>query len=103
MALQNSTGNVRWLRDPYHKIPSRIAYQYGNLAGPAKWYPFSGRVSFGAGPLLETTWLATEAGYNIRSPAISLETVRQHIKNIYRKLQVDSKTEVIIKSLKGEL
>ena len=34
---------------------------------------------------------------------ISLETVRQHIKNIYRKLQVNSKAEVIIKSLKGEL
>jgi DNA-binding CsgD family transcriptional regulator len=33
----------------------------------------------------------------------SLETVRQHIKNIYRKLQVNSKAEVIIKSLKGEL
>ncbi|HEY4110089.1 response regulator transcription factor [Puia sp.] len=34
---------------------------------------------------------------------ISLETVRQHIKNIYRKLQVNSKAEVIIKSLKGEI
>lgn len=34
---------------------------------------------------------------------IGLETVRQHIKNIYRKLQVNSKAEVIIKSLKGEL
>jgi DNA-binding NarL/FixJ family response regulator len=34
---------------------------------------------------------------------ITLETVRQHIKNIYRKLQVNSKTEVIIKSLKGEI
>ena len=30
---------------------------------------------------------------------ITLETVRQHIKNIYRKLQVNSKTEVIVKSL----
>lgn len=34
---------------------------------------------------------------------ISLETVRRHIKNIYCKLQVNSKAEVIIKSLKGEL
>ncbi len=34
---------------------------------------------------------------------ITLETVRQHIKNIYRKLQVNSKGEVIVKSLKGEI
>lgn len=34
---------------------------------------------------------------------ITLETVRQHIKNIYRKLHVNSKGEVIIKSLKGEI
>jgi DNA-binding NarL/FixJ family response regulator len=34
---------------------------------------------------------------------VSLETVRQHIKNIYRKLQVNSKTEVIVKTLKGEI
>lgn len=34
---------------------------------------------------------------------ISLETVRQHIKNIYRKLQVNSKGEVIVRSLRGEL
>jgi DNA-binding NarL/FixJ family response regulator len=34
---------------------------------------------------------------------ITLETVLQHIKNIYRKLHVNSKSEVIIKSLKGEL
>lgn len=34
---------------------------------------------------------------------IALETVRQHIKNIYRKLQVNSKGEVIIKSMRGEL
>ena len=34
---------------------------------------------------------------------IGIETVRQHIKNIYRKLQVNSKAEVIVKSLKGEL
>jgi len=34
---------------------------------------------------------------------IALETVRQHIKNIYRKLHVNSKGEVIVKSLKGEI
>lgn len=34
---------------------------------------------------------------------ITLETVRQHIKNIYRKLHVNSKSEVIVKSLKGEI
>jgi DNA-binding NarL/FixJ family response regulator len=34
---------------------------------------------------------------------ITLETVRQHIKNIYRKLHVNSKGEVIVKSLKGEI
>lgn len=34
---------------------------------------------------------------------ITLETVRHHIKNIYRKLHVNSKSEVIVKSLKGEI
>jgi DNA-binding NarL/FixJ family response regulator len=34
---------------------------------------------------------------------ITLETVRQHIKNIYRKLHVNTKSEVIVKSLKGEI
>jgi DNA-binding NarL/FixJ family response regulator len=34
---------------------------------------------------------------------ISIETVRFHIKNIYKKLQVNSKAEVISKSLKGEI
>jgi DNA-binding NarL/FixJ family response regulator len=34
---------------------------------------------------------------------VSLETVRHHIKNIYRKLNVNSKGEVIVKSLKGEI
>jgi DNA-binding NarL/FixJ family response regulator len=34
---------------------------------------------------------------------ISIETVRSHIKNIYKKLQVHSKAEVIKKSLTGEL
>jgi DNA-binding NarL/FixJ family response regulator len=34
---------------------------------------------------------------------ISLETVRQHIKNIYRKLQVNSKAEVIARSIRGQL
>src|SRR4030095_8219596 len=34
---------------------------------------------------------------------ITLETVRQHIKNIYRKLHVNSKGEVIVKSLRREI
>jgi DNA-binding NarL/FixJ family response regulator len=34
---------------------------------------------------------------------ISIETVRFHIKNIYKKLHVNSKGEVISKSLKGEI
>ena len=34
---------------------------------------------------------------------ISIETVRDHIKNIYRKLQVNSKMEVVHKKLKGEI
>jgi DNA-binding CsgD family transcriptional regulator len=34
---------------------------------------------------------------------ISLETVRSHIKNIYKKLQVHSKAEAIKKSLEGEI
>jgi DNA-binding NarL/FixJ family response regulator len=34
---------------------------------------------------------------------ISIETVRFHIKNIYRKLHVHCKAEVISKSLKGEI
>lgn len=35
--------------------------------------------------------------------SISIETIRTHIKNIYRKLHVHSKAEVISKSLKGEI
>lgn len=34
---------------------------------------------------------------------ISLDTVRQHIRNIYRKLNVNSKGEVISKKLRGEI
>ncbi|HEY4063549.1 MAG TPA: response regulator transcription factor [Puia sp.] len=34
---------------------------------------------------------------------IALETVRQHIKNIYRKLQVNSKAEIITRSMRGEI
>jgi DNA-binding NarL/FixJ family response regulator len=34
---------------------------------------------------------------------ISLDTVRAHIRNIYKKLHVNSKGEVIAKSLKGEI
>ncbi len=34
---------------------------------------------------------------------ITLETVRHHIKNIYRKLHVNSKAEVIRKSFQGEI
>lgn len=34
---------------------------------------------------------------------ISIETVRFHIKNIYRKLHVNSKSEVISKSFRGEI
>mgnify|MGYP000854432419 CR=1 FL=1 len=35
--------------------------------------------------------------------SIGIETVRHHIKNIYSKLQVNSKTQVVSKSLKGEI
>jgi DNA-binding NarL/FixJ family response regulator len=35
--------------------------------------------------------------------SISIETVRFHIKNIYRKLHVNSKAEVIVKSLRGDI
>jgi DNA-binding NarL/FixJ family response regulator len=34
---------------------------------------------------------------------ISIDTVRSHIRNIYKKLHVNSKAEVIAKSLKGEI
>lgn len=34
---------------------------------------------------------------------ISVDTVRFHIKNIYKKLQVNSKAEVIAKALKGDI
>jgi DNA-binding NarL/FixJ family response regulator len=34
---------------------------------------------------------------------VSLETVRSHIKSIYRKMHVHGKAEVISKSLKGEI
>lgn len=34
---------------------------------------------------------------------ISLDTVRQHIRNVYRKLNVNSKAEVITKKLRGEI
>jgi len=34
---------------------------------------------------------------------ISVETVRDHIKKIYKKLQVNSKAEVIRKRLDGEI
>jgi len=34
---------------------------------------------------------------------VTIETVRQHIKKIYRKLQVNSKAEVITRSLRGEI
>ena len=34
---------------------------------------------------------------------ISTETVRFHIKNIYKKLHVHSKAEVITRSLRGEI
>jgi DNA-binding NarL/FixJ family response regulator len=35
--------------------------------------------------------------------AITIETVRSHIKNIYQKLHIHSKAEVISKSLRGEI
>ncbi len=35
--------------------------------------------------------------------SVSIDTIRTHIKNIYRKLQVNSKTEVLNKVFKGDL
>lgn len=35
--------------------------------------------------------------------SITIDTIRYHIKNIYAKLHVNSKTEVVSKSLKGEI
>ncbi len=35
--------------------------------------------------------------------SVSIDTVRTHIKNIYRKLQVNSKTEVLNKAFRGEV
>lgn len=35
--------------------------------------------------------------------SVSIDTVRTHIKNIYRKLQVNSKTEVLNKAFRGEI
>jgi DNA-binding NarL/FixJ family response regulator len=35
--------------------------------------------------------------------AISIDTVNMHIKNIYKKLQVHSKSEAVIKALKGKI
>jgi hypothetical protein len=46
-------GNVEF--DNYQKdfnYKMQFAYQYINLVGLAKWYPFGGRVSFAAGPFL---------------------------------------------------
>jgi len=34
---------------------------------------------------------------------LSIDTIRFHIKNVYRKLQVNSKAEVITRSLRGEI
>jgi len=34
---------------------------------------------------------------------VTIETIRSHIKNIYRKLHVHSKAEVISKSFRGEI
>ena len=34
---------------------------------------------------------------------LSIDTIRFHIKNVYRKLHVNSKGEVISKSLRGEI
>jgi DNA-binding NarL/FixJ family response regulator len=34
---------------------------------------------------------------------ISIDTVRQHIRSVYRKLNVNSKAEVITKKLRGEI
>ena len=34
---------------------------------------------------------------------ISLDTVSGHIKNIYKKLQVHSKSEAVVKAIKGRI
>ncbi len=51
------------------------------------------------------TWLVDGLSYKMVADkmAVSVETVRTHIKNIYKKLHVQSKGELISKSLRGEL
>ncbi|MCP4310720.1 MAG: response regulator transcription factor [Bacteroidetes bacterium] len=100
---------------PEMKLAIEIIYDGGSMMSP----PIARKVMehFHAGRKREHSSLLTDKEKEIvlalvdglsykmiaSSASISIETVRTHIKNIYKKLHVHSKADVIRKSLSGEI